>query len=202
MEEQIAKAIIAAGFVVGLLVWLAALRLYRRMADHPRVERVEMTFAGKSPAEAIRAILAAAMPMLGMARLSRPTEHALVVSNAGVEARINAERTGGRTLVTAEIDDTALTRRVQTIMAILVVLVMPVVVAGVPALLWYFAAPNDSPNIRWQCVQVVQIVHVLWPPFLVYFLWKKPRDMIAAAISNLLVRADASAPSAEAPQTE
>jgi hypothetical protein len=57
--------------------------------------------------------------------------------------------------------------------------------------LWYLAAPSATPGIRWQCVQVVQMVHVLWPPFVLYFVWKKQREMAVAAASNLLVRAEA-----------
>jgi hypothetical protein len=34
-------------------------------------------------------------------------------------------------------------------------------------------------------------VHVLWPPFLVYFLWKKQRATALDAMSNLLVLANA-----------
>jgi hypothetical protein len=38
---------------------------------------------------------------------------------------------------------------------------------------------------------VLQIVHVLWPPFLIYFLWKQFRTAGANAASNLLVVAQA-----------
>jgi hypothetical protein len=34
-------------------------------------------------------------------------------------------------------------------------------------------------------------MHVLWPPFLVYFLWKKQRALAIDAASNLIVLAEA-----------
>lgn len=190
MDEPTAKLIIGAGFLVGVVVWLIALQLYRKMADAPRQERIETRLSGKSPAETIRVVLDSLLPSGGLARIVRSSEHALHVSQMGVEIDLVASHAGGQTQLTAELDNSQLTRRFQIPLAILVVLVMPLVIAGVPASLWILVAPNPTPAVRWQCVQVLQIVHVLWPPFLIYILWKKQRDMIAVAISNLLLKAE------------
>jgi hypothetical protein len=192
MDEQTAKLIIAAGFAVGVVFWLIGLHLYRKMADAPRIERLEARLSGKTPAEAIKSIIDGVLPSGGMARLTRPNEHALHISQVGVEIDVTAQHAGGQTLVAAEIDDAKLVRKLQIPLAILVTLVMPVVIVGVPAALWYLVAPSPTPAIRWQSVQVLQIVHVLWPPFLLYFLWKKQREMVVSTVSNLLVRAEAS----------
>jgi hypothetical protein len=190
MDEQTAKIIIVAGFAVGFVVWLAALQLYRRMADAPHVERLEAKLSGVSPAEAIRSMVDGALPAGGQAKLSRPRENALHISQSGVEMDLTASHAGGQTLVVAEIDDSTLRRRFQIPLAILVTLVMPLVVAGVPVALWYFAAPDARPPVRWQCLQVLQISHVLWPPFLVYFQWKRQRELALNGAANLLVRAE------------
>lgn len=190
MDEQTAKIIIVAGFAVGFVVWLAALQLYRRMADAPHVERIEAKLSGVSPAEAIRSMVDGALPSGGLAKLSWPRENTLHVSQMGVEMELTASRAGGQTLVAAEVDDTKLRRRYQIPLAILVTLVMPLVVAGVPMALWHFVAPDARPAVRWQCLQVLQIGHVLWPPFLVYFQWKRLREVVLNGASNLLVRAE------------
>jgi hypothetical protein len=190
MDESVAKTIIAAAGAVALIIWLAALRLYRRMAEMPRVERLEARISGKSPAEVIKSLVEGAAPAGGMTRLSRPSEHALVISQLAVEARIATTRAGGQTLVTADIDDSSLRRKFQIAMAILVVVIMPAVIVGVTAALWYLAAPSAVAAVRWQSLQVLQMSHALWPPFLVYFVWKKQREMVASMISNLLVRAE------------
>lgn len=191
MDEQTAKLVIAAGFAVGFVVWLVALNLYRRMADAPAVERLEARLPGQAPGDVVKALLAGLQPAGGAERLARPAETMLHITQGGVETRIEAQRAGGQTLVTAEVDDSGLRRKMQLALALFVVLLMPAAVVGIPAALWYFAAPSAAPGVRWQCVQVVQMVHVLWPPFLVYFLWKKQRDMAVASASNLLVRAAA-----------
>jgi hypothetical protein len=95
-------------------------------------------------------------------------------------------------MLVAEVDDAKLRRKMQLVLAILLLVAMPIVIGGVAAVLWLFAAPSLNPGVRWQVVQIVQIVHVLWPPFLVYFyLWKKQRAQAIDAASNLIVLAEA-----------
>jgi hypothetical protein len=192
MDEQTAKLIIGAGFAAGIVFWLIGLHLYRKMADAPRIERLEARLAGKTPAEAVKSIIDGVLPSGGMARLTRPSEHALHISQLGVEIDVRAQQAGGQTLVTADVNDSKLARKLQIPLAILVTLVMPVVVAGVPAALWLLVAPSPTPAVRWQSIQVLQIAHILWPPFLLYMLWKKQREMVLSTVSNLLVRAEAS----------
>lgn len=178
---------IGAGAAVGGAVWLVALQLYRRMAETPKVETIETPVAGKSPAEAIKAVAENAARLVGQAKLARPAEHVFEVAQFDCQARIEAHRAGGQTMLTAELDDAKLRRKFQWILALFVVLLMPCAIVGIAAGLWYFAAPHPSPGARWQSVQVVQMIHVLWPPFLMYFLWKKQRTAAFDAMSNLLV---------------
>jgi hypothetical protein len=100
---------------------------------------------------------------------------------------------GGDTLMTAEIDDAAFNRRFALGLGAFVLILMPAVVAGVPWLLWNYVATSDAPGVRWQSLQVLQIVHVLWPPFLIYFMWKGVRRSVINSISNELLRAEAGA---------
>jgi hypothetical protein len=39
--------------------------------------------------------------------------------------------------------------------------------------LYFLAVPNQNPGVRWQTVQMVQVIHFLWPPFLLGFLHRK-----------------------------
>jgi hypothetical protein len=191
MDEEVAKLVIGAGFAVGAIVWMIVVQLYRRMADAPHVERLETPANGKSPAEAMRAVVEASRQLAAQARLARPTDESFQVSQFGVDAHIFPERRGGQMVLVAELDDSRLRRRMQFILAAFVLLVMPAAVVGIPAALFHYVAANPAGAVRWQSLQVMQMVHFLWPPFLVYFLWKKQRAMVADAISNLLVLADA-----------
>ena len=92
-------------------------------------------------------------------------------------------------MLTAELDDSALRRIMQRWLALLVVFLMPVAIVGLSAALWHFAAPNPAQSVRTQSVQIVQLIHVLWPPFLCYGIWHRERAKARDAISNLLVLA-------------
>jgi flagellar basal body-associated protein FliL len=191
MDEQTAKIVIAAGAAVGLVFWFIAVHLYRKMADAPPVEELEVPIRGKSPDEAVKAVVEGAGRLVHQVRLSWLADNVLQISQLGVDTRIHAQRAGGQTVLVAEIDDAKLRRKMLMVLAFMVVLLMPLVIVGVAAALWHFAATSFHEAARWQSIQIMQIMHVLWPPFLVYFLWKKQRALAIDAASNLIVLAEA-----------
>lgn len=187
MDEQTAKAAIAVGASIGAFVWLLVLRLYRKMAEAPEIEQVESVAVEKSPEEAIKAILDKCSQLGGQVRLERPDASSVVVTQAGIRMTIAASRFGGKTVLTAEVDDRSLRRKMQLALAAFTLLVMPITIVGVAAALWHFAAPSATPAIRWQSVQILQISHILWPPFLMYFLWKRLRSAAVNAVTNVMI---------------
>lgn len=48
--------------------------------------------------------------------------------------------------------------------------IIPITVLGTFLLVWKFAIQSENPQMRWQVLQMLQILHVLWPPLLIYFL--------------------------------
>jgi hypothetical protein len=72
-----------------------------------------------------------------------------------------------------------------------VLIVMPIVIGGVVAALWHLVAPSEKLPVRWQAVQVLQISHVLWPPFLIYFIWRRLHAQAVNAAMNLTTLASA-----------
>jgi hypothetical protein len=189
VDEQTAKLVIVAGVAVGVLVWLVALLLYRKMADTPATEELESSAGSISPAEAISRVMTNAGHLVGQAKLGRPAENVFELTQHKCHTRIESYRRGGATVLAAEFDDSALRRKMQRALALFVVLLMPATIVGVATALWYFAAPSPAPGARWQAVQVVQMVHALWPPFLFYCLWSRQRAMAFDTASNLLVLA-------------
>jgi hypothetical protein len=187
MDEQIAKAVIVTGASIGVFLWLLVLRLYRKMAEAPEIEHVESVAVDKSPEEAVKAIIEKCAQFGGQVRLERPNATTVVVTQAGVQMTISASRVGGKTVLAADVDDRSLRRKMQLALAVFVLLVMPITIVAVAAALWHFAAPSATPAIRWQCVQILQISHILWPPFLIYFLWKKLRSAAVNAVTNLMI---------------
>ena len=100
---------------------------------------------------------------------------------------------GAPLVLAATVDDGALTHRFQIGLGAFVLILMPIVIGGVVAALWHLVAPSEKPPVRWQAVQVVQIVHVLWPPFMIYFIWRRLHTQAGNAAANLTTMASAAA---------
>lgn len=49
-----------------------------------------------------------------------------------------------------------------------------------------YIVPSPNLGIRSQVVQMVQVVHVLWPPFLLAYLHRRPRTMLRAQLDALV----------------
>ena len=185
MDEQAAKIVIAAGGSVGVLFWLMAIGLYRNLAAAENPRRYESIVKGRQPAETIDRLLQEGQLFSPQARLERIADNRLVVQQMGVSLELEAIRQGSDTRLAATVDDSTLTHRFQLGLGAFVLIVMPIVIGGVVAALWHLAAPSDKLAVRWQAVQVVQIVHVLWPPFLIYFIWKRLHTQAGNSAANL-----------------
>jgi hypothetical protein len=73
----------------------------------------------------------------------------------------------GRSQVAYELDARPLQRRLGKIGLLLVFTAGLPTLVIVGAVIWYFVLPSQMPAVRWQVFQTLQIVHALWPPFLV-----------------------------------
>ncbi len=101
-------------------------------------------------------------------RNGRPPTFSQVGWSNVSQARLAFRSAGlARTCVSYECDVKELRRKLGRI-ALTVVLA-----AGVPtlvvvgALIWLLVVPNESPAARWQVFQTAQVVHALWPPFMI-----------------------------------
>lgn len=191
MDEQTAKTVIAAGLGVGVLFWLAAIAMYRKLAAAENPRRFESIVKDRQPAETLDGLLQRSQLFSPQARLERPAENRLAVSQAGITLELEATRQGGDTRLTATVDDSKLTHWFQMGLGAFVLILMPIVIGGIAATLWHLVAPSDKLPVRWQAVQIVQIVHVLWPPFLIYFIWRRLHVQAGNAAANLTALAQA-----------
>ncbi len=62
---------------------------------------------------------------------------------------------------------------------------LPVILI-VGAVIWFFVVRSENPVVRWQVLQTLQILHVLWPPFLVLWFYTLGRRQSKAFVENLL----------------
>ena len=93
------------------------------------------------------------------------------------------ERGGVR--VDASADVTRLARIFERIMFVIVFPVALLALIVIPSVIWRFVVPSENPAVQWQSVQILQIVHVLWPPFLIYFLYRSRRRSVEVLAENL-----------------
>ncbi|BBO30713.1 hypothetical protein [Lacipirellula parvula] len=197
MDEQTAKIVIAAGGCVGVLFWLTAIGLYRKLAAAENPRRFESIVKGRQPAETIDSLLQQGQLFSPQARLERIAGNRLAVQQMGVRLELEASGQGSDTRLAATVDDSTLTHRFQLGLGAFVLIVMPIVIGGVVAALWHLVAPSDKLAVRWQTLQVLQIAHVLWPPFLIYFIWRRLHDQAGNAAANLTTLASAAPGSRE-----
>ncbi len=64
-----------------------------------------------------------------------------------------------------------------------------VATAGLYWALREHALPSDAPNVRAQVIQMVQAIHLLWPPFLLAGLGRRLRTMVQAEVERVLKNA-------------
>jgi len=194
MDQDAAKIVIAVGAAVGFLFWLIGIAMYRKMAHAETERRFEAQMPNRSPSEAIDELIANGQLINAQSRVERPDQTHLTVTQMGVETRFEATRFGSGSRIVADVDDSHMTRKFQFWLGVLVLIIIPLVVGGACVALWNFVALSPTADVRWQSIQVVQISHVLWPQFLIYFLWKSFHTRAGNAISNLLVYAQAAKP--------
>lgn len=70
-------------------------------------------------------------------------------------------------------------------LALILGLGLPVLLV-LATVLWVFVVNSDNPTIRWQVFQSFQVVHVLWPPFLLMRLYRTGKTHARTFVSNLL----------------
>jgi hypothetical protein len=182
IDETTAKTIIGAGFGIGVLVWMWAMRLFAKMRAGEDLHSYTTEIRDRSPDEVLKQIVTSAHRATG---LERPDPNTLMASFMGVDLRFEAQHRGSGTGLMTEVDSSRLTRNFSLVMGLLLFVLAPVVLVGTAALLWNYVAPNPNQAVRWQCVQICQIVHILWPPFLIYFIYKRTLGAIKSAITRL-----------------
>ncbi len=65
----------------------------------------------------------------------------------------------------------------------------------VGCVVWFVAVQNPNPATRWQVFQLLQLTHVLWPPFLVMYVYRVGRTHARTYVSNVLATLDVTFPS-------
>jgi hypothetical protein len=65
------------------------------------------------------------------------------------------------------------------------------IVVAVPICMWIWVVNSEDPGVRVQAIQTAQMVHGVWPPFLMGFLTGRVRKTAAVAMGSLLANVKA-----------
>lgn len=103
------------------------------------------------------------------------------------EAEFNFEPIGGDAVrVSYQLGYERLVRLTKRISLGLIVGVGLPVMLVVGLVMWLVVIPSEDPAVRWQIFQCLHIVHALWPPFLMIWIYSMGRRHSKTFVSNLL----------------
>lgn len=187
MTQDLAQIIIIVGATLGVVAWFFAWRCHgtiSRMPDHTTQEK---SVRGTRAEHIIKTLLRNIPPQC---LVTDKTDDTMTVRVLGSTAKLSFQPEPDGVALKTDIDFTKLARICRWIMAAFVFVLQPVVVIGVTWLLFAFVVPSERGAVRWQALQILQISHVLWPPFLIYYLYRRFRREITANIAHLAVLAE------------
>lgn len=212
MTEETATTIFTAVLAGGVVIWLFALILHRRVfrpvdpAEPQVLSYGELTIEAPiaDVTEKSVATLRGGLPGIGPVRLTEANDRRL----AGCVDMVGGSRgatgrspigSGVRFLVefTPHDPETAATYRIfgtgggclKTASGLFVYLITPAVLAAAGYLVPTFILENGDPAGRYQVFQTCQIIHFLWPPFLFFGLRRRVAKAVTRSLTNVLQNA-------------
>lgn len=77
-------------------------------------------------------------------------------------------------------------KRVRTIcLGLIVGVTLPVmIIAGF--VIWFLVVSSENPGVRWQVFQTLQLTHLIWPPFLLIWMYGSGQTHSNTYVSNML----------------
>jgi hypothetical protein len=214
MDPEIGKWIVIAGAAVGVVAWLAGLAFMLRATRERQAwaqeaaERFEVedeaargTIVGEASVEGqpeelsekLAKLLARdGMGPLGPVKIVARDHREVVFETAGLtpgstgsrRGRFRFTPSGSRTRVEYAIETP--TGRVLLALGWLFVVLGLVALAAGCLLMFTIVLPNPNPGVHGQAIQIVQVVHFLWPPFLFGSLSRQPARFLRARIEALV----------------
>jgi len=187
IDTATARMVVCGGAGVGGLIWLLGLKAYGRLTSEPSRfrKRVPVRSAGPDAfAEIVRWGTAEGRQIVdkGDRRIT------VRIASFLVDLSLFDDVSGPALEIKADLS--ALKRKYALGMGLVVLVVAPLVIAGLSFFLYTYAAPSNKPGIRGQVFQIFQMIHVLWPPLAFCGQYRNLRtrllDPLGASLSALI----------------
>ena len=177
MSAETAKMMVMIGVAVGVLFWVLGLILFLKVKAAPSHLKRRLGTLRKSPEETIDLLI----PLAGArGRVVERTDRSLSVDvvKAVLVFRIESDTSGEALHVEAGL------RRFSTGstvgLALFTFVLQPIAIIAAAVLIMELAVPHKNPAVRGQAAQMFQIIHFLWPPFLIAHIHNRNRRAILA----------------------
>lgn len=201
MTSESARLVVYLGSMVGFVIWIWGLLRARAMLGsgaEPDTElaRVEVDGTTEEVSREIgRTITGQAGSMLGGFRIEDVSSEAVRLcglSSVPFFNRLRARFTlraveQNKTEVTLTHNRGAVRRGAAVSQAMSLLLGLPILV-GLAALLLYLVVDATQAGTRSQAFQIVQAVHVLWPPFLLQFVGRRTQRLADESLEQIVAR--------------
>lgn len=206
MDPETARITHYAILAGGVLVWLAALWFHRRAFRtvdplHPDV-LAEGEIEVPAPRGTVRDRLVQSLRVrpgeLGGSFLIERADDRRVSGRASVFPTTTSPRRAGFEVDLADVGSgTRATWRVtkgagsglRRASALFVYFLSPAVLAAAAVVMAAFVLPSDDPSVRAQSIQTIQVIHFLWPPFLLASLGRRIDRLVGTWLETALQNA-------------
>jgi hypothetical protein len=215
MDPEISKGVVIAFASIGAVAWLAGLSVLlratreRRARAHESVDRFDVsresaegTIVGEAEVDGTSEELSVKLAKLlardglgplGPVKIVSCDRRELVFEMLGPISGPSVARRGWFRLAPAAGKRTRIEYALETSSGrVLLALGWSILFLGLAALIagvWLeftYVVPSPDPNIRTQAVQMVQVVHLLWPPFLFAHVSRQPARMLRTQVESLV----------------
>lgn len=204
MSTELATWIVCIAFAAGLAVWLVSVvQAFRSLAAPGGEEMVEVAstdvegerdevsrrIAGALVSGPAVGLIPLRVTSAGPERVEVRTRHGahLMPLTGGLRAEYLLDRTGSGVRVSLRTNRAAERKAARVVLGIALLLGLPVLL-GLTAALLFYVCPAAHPAARAQAVQIVHVIHPLWPPFLVLWLGRRNQRFVEEGLGQVIDR--------------
>lgn len=204
MTHEMARTVVLSGLFAGIVVWMWSVARSRAMIERGGPKPISKeTFEVAGDPETLARRIASALTMSGnlffapmriesvesgKVRFRGPSGFPMIPFFADLEGEFSIEIAGHQETRVSYSTNNGVEKRAGKIALMLSLLVGLPLVVLVGGLLTIFVVDSPDENVRRQAVQIVQIVHGLWPPFLIHYLGKRFQRMVEEGLGQVVDR--------------
>lgn len=182
MSEQTAMVVVLSGCLAGIVAWGFGIRCFLQSRNIPETVTHHWFVPGRAVEPVLRTLVNYAAVMARIVDQT-PASVRVQLSVGQIDFALTNTDTGTNVICTSRLGPTG--QLLKWSLAFCVMILTPLTIFGLGFILWKVAVPSQHPGLRWQAIQILQIVHVLWPPFLLHVILKRLQVQLNTFVGNV-----------------